>query len=48
MSTSIQELGRWMDAPRESEHLEFKEAKNQLDTTKILSWPPNFSIDFAV
>ena len=38
MSTSIQELGRWMGAPRESEHLEFKEAKNQFDTTRLFRY----------
>jgi ATP-dependent DNA helicase RecG len=35
MSTTIQELERWMSMPRESEHLEFKEAKNQYDLTKV-------------
>ena len=35
MSTSIQELDRWIDAPRESEHMEFKEAKNQFDVAKL-------------
>lgn len=35
MRTSIQELDRWIDAPRESEHLEFKEAKNQFDVAKL-------------
>lgn len=35
MSTTIQELERWLGAAREDEHLEFKEAKNQYDTTKL-------------
>lgn len=35
MSTTLDELQRWMTAPREQEHLEFKEAKNQYDTTKL-------------
>jgi len=35
MSTSLESLKRWLDAPMENEHLEFKEAKNQFDTTKL-------------
>lgn len=35
MSTSIHDLERLMSSPREDEHLEFKEAKNQYDTTKL-------------
>jgi len=35
MITSIQELERLMLSPREDGHLEFKEAKNQYDTTKL-------------
>lgn len=35
MNTSIPELERLMSAPHEDEHLEFKEAKNQYDTTKL-------------
>ena len=31
-------LNRWMAAPAESEHLEFKEAKQQFDTTKLLRY----------
>ena len=31
MNTSVQELERWMRAPREDEHLEFKEWKNNGD-----------------
>lgn len=38
MSTSIQDLERMMAAPRENEHLEFKEAKNQYDTTKLYKY----------
>ncbi|AHF89884.1 MloB [Opitutaceae bacterium TAV5] len=35
MSISTTELEHWLTAPRESEHLEFKEAKNQYDLTKL-------------
>lgn len=35
MITSIPEFERLISAPRENEHLEFKEAKNQYDTTKL-------------
>ena len=35
MATTIDELNRWMTSPREHEHLEFKEAKNHYDTTKL-------------
>jgi len=38
MSTSLQELERWIGAPRESEHLEFKEAKNQFDSMKLFRY----------
>lgn len=38
MNTSIQELERWMSAPRESEHLEFKEAKHQFDILKLFRY----------
>jgi ATP-dependent DNA helicase RecG len=38
MSTSIEELMRWMTAPREDEHLEFKEARTQLDNTKLFRY----------
>ena len=38
VSTSIQELERWMNASRESEHLEFKEAKHQFDVTKLFRY----------
>lgn len=31
-------LIRWLSAPAESEHLEFKEAKQQFDTTKLLRY----------
>lgn len=31
-------LNRWLSAPAESEHLEFKEAKQQFDTTKLLRY----------
>jgi len=38
MSTSLQELERWIKAPRENEHLEFKEAKNHFDSMKLFRY----------
>lgn len=38
MSTSITELERWTKVSREGEHLEFKEAKNQYDLTKLFRY----------
>jgi ATP-dependent DNA helicase RecG len=38
MVTTLDELQRWMTAPREHEHLEFKEAKNHYDTTKLFRY----------
>lgn len=38
MATTSQELYRWIDAPIEGEHLEFKEAKNQYDTSKLFKY----------
>lgn len=38
MATNIQELERYMAALRESEHLEFKEAKNHFDTMKLFRY----------
>lgn len=35
---TLDTLTRWMAAPAESEHLEFKEAKQQFDTTKLLRY----------
>jgi len=35
---SFDTLNRWLSAPAESEHLEFKEAKQQFDTTKLLRY----------
>lgn len=35
ISTTIDELNRWLTTPREGAHLEFKEAKNQLDTDDL-------------
>ena len=31
-------LTEWLAAPVETEHLEFKEAKQQFDTTKLLKY----------
>lgn len=38
MKTPLEEVERWLAAPREHEHLEFKEAKNQYDTTKLMRY----------
>lgn len=38
MKTTLEDLYRWLSAPREGEHLEFKEAKNQYDTTKLFRY----------
>lgn len=38
MSTTIEELERWLALPSETEHLEFKEAKNQFDTVKLFKY----------
>lgn len=35
---TLDTLTRWLTAPAESEHLEFKEAKQQFDTTKLLRY----------
>ena len=36
--TSLDQLNRWLAGVREDEHLEFKEAKQQYDTTKLLRY----------
>lgn len=36
--SSAAELERWLTVPREHEHLEFKEAKNQYDSTKLFRY----------
>ncbi len=38
MTATIEELTRWMNTPHEGEHLEFKEAKNQYDLTKLFRY----------
>jgi len=38
MKTTLEELALWMNAPREDAQLEFKEAKNQYDTTKLFRY----------
>src|SRR5438270_13182625 len=38
MNTTVEELERWMLLPSETEHFEFKEAKNQLDSTKLFRY----------
>lgn len=35
MATTLEELAHWINAPCETENLEFKEAKNQYDNTKL-------------
>lgn len=35
---TLDTLNRWLSAPAESERLEFKEAKQQYDTTKLLRY----------
>jgi ATP-dependent DNA helicase RecG len=38
MTTTLTELQRWMDAPREGEHLEFKQAENNYDPVKLVKY----------
>lgn len=38
MATTIAELTRWMNTPRENEHLEFKEAKTTYDAEKAMGY----------
>jgi len=38
MNATLEELNGWMSVLREGEHLEFKEAKNQYDTTKLFRY----------
>jgi len=38
MNTTLQEFERWLSAQAEHERLEFKEAKNQFDTTKLFKY----------
>jgi ATP-dependent DNA helicase RecG len=35
---TFEALATWMTAPTETEHLEFKEARNQFDTTKLVNY----------
>src|SRR5690242_17031181 len=35
---SLHDLEQWLAAPAETEHLEFKEAKESFDTTKVLRY----------
>ena len=35
---TVETLERWLDAPAETERLEFKEAKQQFDSTKLLKY----------
>jgi ATP-dependent DNA helicase RecG len=38
MTTTIEELLRWMRYPAEDEHIEFKEAKTQFDSKKLVNY----------
>jgi ATP-dependent DNA helicase RecG len=38
MPTSFEQLARWLSVPREHERLEFKEAKNQFDVTRLFRY----------
>ena len=35
---TLDQLDRWLNAKRETEHLEFKEAKHQYDSTKLIHY----------
>lgn len=35
---TLETVEQWLNAPTETEHLEFKEAKQQYDTTKLLKY----------
>ena len=35
---TLETLEKWLVEPVETEHLEFKEAKNQFDTTKLMRY----------
>jgi predicted HTH transcriptional regulator len=35
MTTSVEQIDLWRQAPSEHQHLEFKEAKNQFDSRKL-------------
>lgn len=38
MSVTIEQLEKWVAAPSENEHLEFKEAKNRFDFEKLVRY----------
>src|SRR5687767_8767057 len=38
MPATLADLDRWLRAPREDEHLEFKEAKQQFDTGRLIDY----------
>lgn len=38
MLITVELLSRWLDAPTETENLEFKEAKHQFDSTKLMKY----------
>lgn len=38
MNTTLEQLAHWMNAPRESETLEFKQASNQYDNAKLFRY----------
>jgi ATP-dependent DNA helicase RecG len=35
---TLETLEKWLNVPAETENLEFKEAKNQFDSTKLLKY----------
>ncbi len=38
MNTTLSDFNRWLCAPREDEHLEFREAKSHFDVVKIFRY----------
>jgi ATP-dependent DNA helicase RecG len=38
MATSLEQLNRWLAAPSEDEHLEFKEGKNRYDFEELVKY----------
>jgi ATP-dependent DNA helicase RecG len=38
MTSTLSDLQRWLSAPSETEHLEFKAAENQFDSDKLVNY----------
>lgn len=38
MPATLADLDRWLRVPREDEHLEFKEARQQFDTGRLIDY----------